>query len=450
MFTAKSVGRIVNKLHRPDAILQTPNRGEFQQPNANGQRFTDCDRDLPQANRSVFLKVLASDFGVHTANATDQEPLLDRLYRELMRTRDSSGLEFLIDLRAGLLDLSKVEHFHPKTKATAEWLRSKIQDDFSVGNMSCELVTSSSPPKVLEKIMKYEAVHPVESLDELRKRLLPGRECFSMFHKSVPHEPYAFVFVSYEKLIQTNVQNILDHPPLVKPEDAQAAIFYTITSFHKGLSGIDLANTLLKHAIGSIQRRFPNIRAFSTLSPIPGFRNWLETQLNLANNGANYSGKDDGGLLLPAEILELQGLGVGDRVLAGFKDLLDRFDEPQYSEVLKRILMRLCANYILLEKKRSFALDPVANFHIRNGACVYQLNWMGDQSAKGIAQSFGIMVNYLYDLPNLIKNNENYMNSGVIAVADANGECQWAIDVGRRKKIVQAVVIGPLISGAKL
>ncbi|KAJ3347442.1 hypothetical protein HDU83_002092 [Entophlyctis luteolus] len=349
-----------------------------------------------------------------------------------------------------LQDLSKVEHFHPKTKATAEWLRSKIQDDFSVGNMSCELVTSSSPPKVLEKIMKYEAVHPVESLDELRKRLLPGRECFSMFHKSVPHEPYAFVFVSYEKLIQTNVQNILDHPPLVKPEDAQAAIFYTITSFHKGLSGIDLANTLLKHAIGSIQRRFPNIRAFSTLSPIPGFRNWLETQLNLANNGANYSGKDDGGLLLPAEILALQRLGVGDRVLAGFKDLLDRFDEPQYSEVLKRILMRLCANYILLEKKRSFALDPVANFHIRNGACVYQLNWMGDQSAKGIAQSFGMMVNYLYDLPNFIKNNENYMNSGVIAVADANGECQWAIDVGRRKKIVQAVVIGPLISGAKL
>ncbi|KAJ3085342.1 hypothetical protein HK100_009083, partial [Physocladia obscura] len=199
---------------------------------------------------------------------------------------------------------------------------------------------------------------------------------------------------------------------------------------------------LIKRAVKEIQKTSSQIKTFVTLSPIPAFRNWLEMQLHLAlDPHGKYSrfspitGRDQ--LLLDQEIAELCALvsrkADYSTALVEFQSVLQEnkwIHDQKFSVILKKILMRLCSSYILLEKKRTFALDPVANFHIRNGASVCQLNWMGDISEKGMSQSYGIMINYLYDLASIETNHEMYTTRGVISLHDKNGDFGWAANEG--------------------
>ncbi|KAI8853561.1 malonyl-CoA decarboxylase, partial [Chytridium lagenaria] len=236
------------------------------------------------------------------------------------------------------------------------------------------------------EVIQYEAVHAIPSWQALKQRLGPARLCYAFFHRGMPHEPLTFIQVALLKEIEWDVQRILNDPApdFTDPHLCKTAIFYSISSSQKGLAGVDLGNFLIKRVVKEIQRDFPAVSTFCTLSPIPGFRSWLNTQFNL--------------------IESLLSIGGGDGRSA-WNVLRDCLQTDEWQEkaskvsAFKPILLRLCSRYLLLEKKRSFALDPVANFHVRNGACVHRLNWLGDTSAKGMKQSYGIMVNYVYVLP---------------------------------------------------
>ncbi|KAJ3061360.1 hypothetical protein HDU98_002724, partial [Podochytrium sp. JEL0797] len=346
---------------------------------------------LDPAGRAAFLTVLAKDFGSQPNASPNASPEYQSFFSQINLI--PGGLRFLIQLRQDLMSLAR-KKTDASFKQMNHALTSRMCEWFRVENLNLEKITWASPIEVLEKIILYEGVHAVPSLEALKERLLPGRACYAFFHQSMPLEPLAFIHVSFEPDVQRNVQTILQHPPSTTMEDARVAIFYTISSPQKGLSGIDLGNLLIKQAVKDIQKTFPQIHTFTTLSPIPGFRTWLEMQMNLeAHNTAGGAGESVGALLLPREVELLKSMGAsGGTGIRMLESLLSNNTWLQSSSnPLKPTLIRLCTRYLLLEKKRTFPLDPVANFHLRNGACIYHLNWMGDVSEKGVAQSFGMM-----------------------------------------------------------
>ncbi|KAF9358354.1 hypothetical protein BGX26_001943 [Mortierella sp. AD094] len=209
-----------------------------------------------------------------------------------------------------------------------------------------------------------------------------------------------------------------------------------------GLSGIELGNFLIKRVVRSLKVEFPQIETFSTLSPIPGFRKWMGQCQKLGQ-----------ALLLPQENRIVAQLG--ENLLMATKNGGDTDSEEQFNALLQHpatfsdsetmaklrpILSRLCARYLLLEKRRFLALDPVANFHIRNGACVHRLNWLGDTSEKGMEESFGMMVNYLYSLDHIEMNNQQYLQDGTISVSSKDPAFESALALARSQ--TQAVSEG--------
>ncbi|KAI8619561.1 malonyl-CoA decarboxylase-domain-containing protein [Chytriomyces sp. MP71] len=416
----------------------------------------DFYNKLDQEARKVFLSVLAKEYGPNHATVLKASESLQAaaekggdksLVKLEAKLRDAleppylkffmqlyhhpGGMRFLLKIREDLIAIVSKNSQDTNLKDMNDRLKDKVQGWFGIAFLDLERITWTSPAAILEKLIKYEAVHAIPSWDALKERLLPGRACFAFFHKGMPLEPLAFVHVSFENDIQRNVQTIIQNPPAMHPEDASVAIFYTISSPQKGLSGIDLGNFLIKRVVKEIQARYPNIQTFTTLSPIPGFRNWLEMQLNLPTANS---------LLLVEEQRMLATPGMD--AISVLKNLLEDDKWIQNSlETVRIILTRLCSRYILLEKKRSFALDPVANFHIRNGACVYQLNWMGDTSEKGIAQSYGIMINYLYDLEKIEENNDLYVRDGMITVFETAEDAglRWAVAQPRGSEKVRVV-----------
>ncbi|KAI9341699.1 malonyl-CoA decarboxylase-domain-containing protein [Obelidium mucronatum] len=441
----------------------------------NGFKCADFYQRLDKAGRTIFLKVLAKEFGPdHELILTKSDALKNARTRKEKNVskweqelRDAleprflgfftqiyqhpGGMRFIVKMREDLLSVLPKSNADPDLKHMNELLKRKMQDWFGISFLDLERITWSSPAEVLEKI-KYEAVHAVPSWDALKERLLPGRACYAFFHKAMPLEPLAFIHVSFENEIQQSISSIIHHPPKIRPQDASVAIFYTISSPQKGLSGIDLGHLLIKRAVKEIQSKLPHIKTFTTLSPIPGFRNWLDTRMNLEVDESESSATSGNihRLLLPHEIGEIKqalnslNLGgvEGAADVNGILSLKILLETPQTSwplhvqQILEPILIRLCSRYLLLEKKRTMALDPVANFHIRNGACVYQLNWMGDTSEKGIEQSFGIMVNYLYDLKSLEVNREGYVAGGGVIAVSESGQFQWSCGEARAASLL--------------
>ena len=265
---------------------------------------------------------------------------------------------------------------------------------------------NTSSAEFLEKIMKYEAVHQITSWDALKQRLGPGRLCFAFTHPGIPFEPLTFIQIALTHSISDNVQSILQQKPdSMAKELPTVAIFYSITSPHVGLSGIDLGVFLIKRVVKQLQEQIPSISTFCTLSPIPKFRIWLETVMEL----------NDSPLLTQAEESQLRSIIYSDTKNGHLLKLsLSQFDKLQ--PILKPILLRLCHRYIVDEKRRNYALDPVTHFHIRNGASLYRINWMGDSSVKGTQQSYGMMANYIYVLDEIEENNAKYLLDGHVKV----------------------------------
>ena len=268
---------------------------------------------------------------------------------------------------------------------------------------------------LLEKLIAYEAVHPIESWNDLKDRLDYDRRYFAYFHPRMPNEPLIFVEVALVNGMAGNVQALLDPAaPVQDPKSADSAIFYSINNAQRGLDGISFGNFLIKRVVDRLSKEFPNLKTFATLSPIPGFLPWLKTTL----------AEGDRDLLLPSERKLLSNVaGVSKGAKGWLKEMLKTSawrDDEATVKALRPVLMRLCARYLAREKRpNGAALDPVAHFHLSNGARMERLNWMGDRSSRGLSQSAGLMINYRYDLGRIDANHESYRSTGRRAISSA-------------------------------
>lgn len=296
------------------------------------------------------------------------------------------GLKFIVDMRS---DVLKLKNQYKSLSPLENELKSILCTLVDVDLLDLHQITWDSPASLLEKLIKYEAVHKISSWGDLKNRLDSDHLCFAFFHYKIPNEPLIFVEVALMNEIADSIQHVLDESvPSSDPSSASTAIFYSISNTQTGLSGISLGNFLIKRVVEKLSQEFKSVKVYATLSPVPGFTKWLKNQ--------------DVALLGKLNIKQS-----GTEILESIKTNI---------ECEKQSLLKLCTHYLLKVKSSGGgAYDPVAHFHLSNGASIKQINWMADTSEKGISQSAGIMVNYLYELPKIDNNHENYMINKVIS-----------------------------------
>jgi len=269
---------------------------------------------------------------------------------------------------------------------------------FNRGFLRLERIDWRSPAIVLEKLIEYEAVHAIQGWPDLHRRLAADRRCFGFFHPQLRDEPLIFIEVALTHGMSAHVQPLLDvKSPVAVPEAADCAIFYSITNCQEGLRGTSFGNLLIKQVAEDLKREFPHLRTFATLSPIPGFRRWLaqtETRVRLSV-GPNAEQR-----LAMLAAIDKPGWHTGE-----------------VPEALQKLLMRLCAWYLLHARQGDEPLDPVSRFHLGNGAALERLNWLGDISESGMARSAGMMVNYIYRLEDVERNHERYFSEHAVVAS---------------------------------
>jgi malonyl-CoA decarboxylase len=322
------------------------------------------------------------------------------------------GVKFLVDLRAELLRFMKED----KTLGGLEAdLKALLTAWFDVGFLDLRRITWESPAALLEKLSVYEAVHEVRSWIDLKNRLDSDRRCFAFFHPRMPSEPLIFVEVALVNGMAANVQALLDEKaPLVDPRQADTAIFYSISNAQQGLVGISFGGFLIKRVAEQLAAEFPRLSTLATLSPLPGFRAWLDEQF--AEGAPGMLDKGERKTLTTALGRENINKGELKQTLASN----DWVKHPKLASSLEAPLMRQAARYLLEAKREDGkALDPVANFHLSNGARVERLNWRADTSKKGLRQSVGLMVNYQYRLDDIEANHEAYEGEGKVLASSA-------------------------------
>jgi malonyl-CoA decarboxylase len=388
---------------------------------------------LDETGRARFLDVLAKDFDVdHGTVAAAARDLSAARYDDARRRAEArlrgaleaprvklltqfnvlpEGVKFLVDLRKELA--AKADN-DPALRGLETDLKTLLTSWFDVGFLELRQITWDAPASLLEKLIAYEAVHAIESWDDMKNRLASDRRCFAYFHPRMPDEPLIFVWVALVKGMAGNIQELLDESaPLEDADAADAAIFYSITNAQDGLRGISFGNFLIKRVADSLSAELPGLKTFATLSPLPGFRKWLdgrsETELEelVPDSDAN------------ALATEAKSADVTKAVRA----LLGRpgwNEQPDVTTVLQPVLMRLAAHYLARAKRAGgTAMDSVAHFHLSNGAKMERLNWLADTSARGLAQAAGIMVNYLYELDRIEAHHEAYSGQGVVTTSGA-------------------------------
>jgi malonyl-CoA decarboxylase len=305
-----------------------------------------------------------------------------------------NGVKFLVDLRADVLRLSTADRVDLENELTAH-----IATLFDVGLLSLRRITWSAPASLLEKLIEYEAVHAITSWDDLKNRLDSDRRCYAFFHPAMPDEPLVFVEIALTADIATELAPLLDARSADADLDAvTTAVFYSISNCQPGLAGVNLGTALIKQVVEALRRDLPQLHRFVTLSPIPGFRDWVERQL--ADGAPDLGARERD--LLPAEPA---------RVLARLNDA-----EWEVDEAIKPALVALCARYLVSTRDGRVA-DPVGNFHLANGAAVARVNWMADPSPTGRARSFGVMTNYMYELERIAERTEAYAARGEVAMS---------------------------------
>jgi malonyl-CoA decarboxylase len=368
-------------------------------------RLAEFDTDPADLARAYAAVETAED-GPERASAIAAlrralEPPRARLLTQFTTLPD--GVKFLVDLRSFLLRHSRTDKL---LAALDSDLRMLMANWFDVGFLELRRIDWESPASLLEKLAGYEAVHEIRGWGDLKNRLDADRRCYAFFHPRMPTEPLIFVEVALTRGLSGSVQTLLDETaPVQNPGAADTAIFYSISSCQRGLSGISFGNFLIKQVVQVLGPEFPNIKTFSTLSPVPGFRKWLDGKLAAPESG----------LLSEAEAASLRPIesgAIGPAALAAVLARPDWLDNPAAVRVLEPILIRLCARYLLVESRGKRAADPVAHFHLSNGARVERINMRADISAKGIRESATLMVNYLYDPARIEQYHEDYAGAG--------------------------------------
>ncbi|NBQ76125.1 MAG: malonyl-CoA decarboxylase, partial [Acetobacteraceae bacterium] len=298
------------------------------------------------------------------------------------------GVKFLVDMRAELLRLK--DHEAP-LQALETDLKGLLASWFDVGFLELRAIDWKSPAVLLEKLVQYEAVHRIRTWRDLRNRLDSDRRCYAFFHPRMPDEPLIFVEVALERGMAASVQKLLDEKaPLLDAGQADTAVFYSINNCQRGLDGISFGNFLIKRVVELLAAEFPKLKTFCTLSPMPGFRTWLTKAM--AEGQALLTAEEETALATAAT-----EAGASPNLAALLADRACLRQEA-LARALGPMLIRLGARYLLKEAPKGRAgraLDPVAHFHLSNGARVERLNWRADVSENGLRQSCGLMVNYL-------------------------------------------------------
>ena len=282
-------------------------------------------------------------------------------------------LAALFDERRELLDALSG---HPEWAQREADLFDLLRSVLNVGNLRLLRIDRHTSATVLEKIVKYEAVHRIQGSRDLERRLADDRRCYAFVHPALPEEPLIFTELALTHGMSSDARMLLDpDSPIADPSTCTSAIFYSISSCHEGLKGVSLGNALIGQVADELQGMNSGLETFTTLSPVPGFRAWM----------MNLPPAETGGPLSANAALALAGL---ER--SGWPADFDM------SAKLKRELLPLCAYYLLRVKRDGEPADPVARFHLRNGACLERINWLSDTSAAGMRRAAGLMVNYLY------------------------------------------------------
>ncbi len=357
------------------------------------ERIFTAYEKLDDDGRRWFFTLLQDDYDidlgeVKTAlDAYEKEPEADNLQRigkaaeprrqELLRRLNlaQGATRRLVKIREHLLSAMREQ---PELKRVDNDFLHLFSTWFNRGFLMMEPIDWTTSAHILEKIIAYEAVHEIEDWDELRSRLEPDdRLCFGFFHPRMGDEPLVFVEVALTDDMPRGIGEILERDAsAVAPDKASCAIFYSISNCHKGLAGVSFGNFLIKQVATSLKMQFPQLKTFATISPVPRLREWLEQQ--------------------PDE----------DR---GIRELLDTFDTDADEDQRAR-LENTVARYFLTQKNADGEpLDPVARFHLKNGAILERINILGNPSPKGMQRALGTMVNYVYDLNRVEDNHEAYV-----------------------------------------
>ena len=342
-------------------------------------------QSLDHVGQRAFLDILNRDFSPNpdevgsAANAYRRDPSSDNLLhlqrvvepprQELFRRLNlaADGTRALVQMRSQVL--REIDAGAPLQTLAAD-LGHLLTSWFNRGFLTLQRIDWRSSAAVLQKLIEYEAVHQIQGWPDLRRRLEADRRCYAFFHSALPEEPLIFIEVALTRGVSDRVQPLIDPNSAVSdPKAADSAMFYSITNCQEGLRGVPFGNLLIKQVVEDLTKNLPRIRTFSTLSPIPGFRKWL-------------AGSD----------LEIGKLDIQ----------------------MRRRLVPLCAHYLVNEKRGREPLDPVARFHLKNGARLDRINWLADTSATGMKQSAGLMANYVYDVRDLERNHELYARSGKV------------------------------------
>ena len=379
---------------------------------AMAREVLDHYHDLDDEARLSFFKKLVRDFGpdrdklakaieawraqgndadangLHSAS----EPRRQELIRRLNRAPGGTGE--LVEMRSDLLrllddnkDLAALDH--DVVHLLGSW--------FNRGFLVLRRIDWSTPANILEQIIRYEAVHEISDWDDLRRRIDPvDRRCYAFFHPALPDAPLIFVEVALTETIPTAIAPLLavDRRP-VPIERARTAVFYSISNTQRGLGGISFGNFLIKQVVEELRRELPKLDNFVTLSPVPGFMPWLKQE------------KD---ALLSEE----------DRALLVHLDDPKWFENEELAAQMRAVLEPLAAFYFLKARSaKGRVIDSVARFHLGNGARLERIDWLGDLSPKGMRESAGIMVNYLYRLDDIEENHEAYANTGEVVASNS-------------------------------
>ncbi|CCE12163.1 putative malonyl-CoA decarboxylase (MCD) [Bradyrhizobium sp. STM 3843] len=370
----------------------------------------DGYHDLDADGQKAFFTALVHDFGPDTAKlakaieswraeptdkATSElhfasEPRRQELIRRLNRAPGGTGE--LVAMRTDLLGLMKA---NPELAALDRDVVHLLSSWFNRGFLVLRRIDWSTPANILEQIIRYEAVHEIHDWDDLRRRLDPvDRRCYAFFHPAMPDAPLIFVEVALTETIPGAIAPLLavDRQP-VPIDRARTAVFYSISNTQRGLGGISFGNFLIKQVVEELRRELPKLDTFVTLSPVPGFMGWLKQTTEITDD---------------------------DRAVLALLEQPKWFENAETEAQLRAVLEPLAAYYFLKARTpKGKLIDPVARFHLGNGARLERINWLGDLSPKGLRESAGIMVNYLYRLDDIEKNHEAFANEGEVVASSA-------------------------------
>ncbi|MFZ1194481.1 MAG: malonyl-CoA decarboxylase, partial [Pseudolabrys sp.] len=362
---------------------------------ALAERFGTDPARLEQAIAS--WRVNPSDLTAAEVHAAS-EPRRQELFRRLNLA--PGGTVALVRMREQLMD--SLGHRQKDLAAVDADFVHLFSSWFNRGFLVLRHIDWSTPAIVLEKIIRYEAVHEIRGWDDLRRRIdPPDRRCYAFFHPALVDDPLIFVEVAVEREIPGAIAPILasGRQQFVEPDKARIAVFYSISNCQRGLTGVSFGNFLIKQVVEEICRELPKLTTFVTLSPVPGFARWLAGELKDENSSA---------------------INAGDRITF---ELLDRphwWTDPEIFSQLEGPLMRAAAWYFLRARnRRGTPVDPVARFHLGNGARLERINWLADTSERAIEQAYGLMVNYQYDLDHIEKNHEAYAEGRTVVASGA-------------------------------